>query len=155
MLGGFAIAASRGEASKAAEDVAERESGSERVTGAHRRHVLATDIPRRHEERTDQPAGENSSRLQCVQAENLPPVAGIVVPFVGDEKNLGAQDSGQNNENPKIPSVVAVDPLLLGIADADPEPDQYAGSDQQAISRKAEVANVKKSRKHFLGLREF
>ena len=49
---------------------------------------------------------------------------------------------------PEIPGIVAVDALLLGIADADPEPDQHARGDQDAIGGQVETANVKKSGEH-------
>ena len=59
---------------------------------------------------------------------------------------LAAKNPGQHHQNPEIPCVVTVDALLLGVADADPKPNQHAGRDQQAVGRQAEVANVKESR---------
>ena len=39
----------------------------------------------------------------------------------------------ENNEDAKVPGIVAIDALLLRIAHADPEPDQNARSDEDTI----------------------
>lgn len=148
MIGGLAVAAAGRETAKAAEHVSKGEPGSEGVAGPQRWHVPPSYIPRSHEQRADQTTRKNSSGLQCVEAENLTPVTGICIPFIDDQKDFCAQNPGQNDENPKVPGVIAIDALLFGIANTDPESDQYTRGDQQAISRQAKVANVKESGKH-------
>jgi len=105
-------------------------------------------VPGGHQERADQSAGEYASRLQGVEAENLAPVVGVAAPVVDDVKNLRADDSGENNENAKVPGIVAIDALLLGIAHADPEPDEDARSDQYPVGGEIETANLEKSGEH-------
>ena len=109
---------------------------------------MAPHVPDRREEGGDQPAGKYSSRLQRIEAENLPPVVGVGAPVVDDVENFRSDNSGENDEDAKIPGIVAIDALLLGIADTDPEPDQHARGDQDAIGRQVETANMKKSGKH-------
>src|SRR5208282_3935533 len=134
VIGRFAVTAACREATEASEDVAKGQRGSEGVGGAQHRHAMAPHVPPRHEEGANQSAGKYASRLQRVEAENLPPVVGVVAPVVDDVKNLRPDNSGQDNENAKIPGIVAVDALLLRIAHADPYPQQHARSDQHAIS---------------------
>src|SRR5208282_515625 len=148
VIGRFAVTAACREATEASEDVAKGQSGSEGVGGAQRRHAMALNVPRRHEERADQSAGKYASRLQRVEAENLPPVVRVAAPVVDDVKNLRPDNSGKDNENAKIPGIVAVDALLLRIAHADPNPDQHARGDQDTVGGQVETANVKKSGEH-------
>src|SRR5258706_15696346 len=124
MIGVPAVTASGREASEAAQHVAEGQPGSKSIAGAQGGHMPPSHIPSRHEKRADQAAGKNSAGLQRVEAEYLTPVAGICVPFVDDEQDLGAENTGQNHQDSEVPGVVAVDPLLFGIPDADPESDQ-------------------------------
>src|SRR5258706_6994503 len=105
-------------------------------------------VPDRHQERGNQSAGKYASRLQRVEAENLSPVVGVGAPVVDDVKNFGPDNSGEDNENAKVPGIVAIDTLLLGIADADPESDQHARCDQDTVGRQVETANLKKSGEH-------
>src|SRR5271156_813587 len=105
-------------------------------------------VPGPGEERGNQAAGKHASRLQRVEAEDLPPVVRVRTPVVHDVKNLRPDDSGEHHKNAKIPGIVAVDALLLRIAHADPKPNQDAGGDQHAISGQVETANVKKSGEH-------
>src|SRR6266404_6580185 len=148
MIRMLAVTASRSEASEAAQHMPEGESGSESITGAKRRHVPPAYIPGCHQKRADQAAGKNSAGLQRVKAEDLTPVAGIGIPFIDDEQDLGSENAGQNYKDSEVPGVVAVDALLFGVAYADPHSDQHARRNQQAIGGKAEIANMKKSGKH-------
>jgi hypothetical protein len=146
VIGRFAVAASSGEASEASQHVTEGESGSESIAGAQSRHVAPSHVPRCHEKRADQAAGKNAAGLQRVEAEDLAPVAGVCVPFVNDEQDLCTENAGKNHEDSQVPGVITVDALLFRIADADPQPDQDSGCDQQAVGRKAEITNVEQSR---------
>ena len=110
--------------------------------------MMAPHVPHRGEQRGDQATGKYSSSLKRIKAENLAPITGVGAPVIDDIKNLGANNAGEDDENTKIPGIVAIDTLLLGIAHADPKPDQDARSDQHAISRQVETANVKKSGEH-------
>ncbi len=148
MIGRLAVTAARRETTKATENVAKGKPRSETIGGPQHRHVMAPHVPDGREERGNQPAGKHASRLQRVQAENLPPVVGVGAPVVDDVKNFRADNSGENNEDAEIPGIVAIDALLLGIADTDPKSDQYARGDQDTIGRQVETANVKKSGEH-------
>src|SRR5574337_2056616 len=75
---------------------------------------------------------------------------GVVAPVIHDVENLGANNSAQNHKNSKMPCMLRIDALLLGIAHADPEPDQHSQGHQETVSWKTKVAYVKKSRKHYL-----
>ena len=67
----FAVAASGGEAADAADGVAESEAGGKGVAGAESGHVMLAHVPGCGHERGEQASGENSSRLQSVDAENV------------------------------------------------------------------------------------
>ena len=121
MLGRLAIAASGGETAEPADRMTQREARRECVTGAERGHVMSPHIPGGSHKGREQPSGENSARLQRVDAEDFAQVSGVVTPLVNDVKNLRAHDAAKNHENPEIPGVVAVISEALGIADADPE----------------------------------
>src|SRR5712692_5772699 len=148
-MGFFAIAAAGRKTAKAPEHMTEGQAGRESIAGAQRRHVTPPDVPGRHEKGADQAAGKNSSRLESVEAEDLAPVAGVSIPLIDDEQCLGANNARQNDQDAQIPGIIAIDALLFGIANADPEADQYAGCNQQAIGRQAETANVEESGEHF------
>src|ERR1700690_1064493 len=107
--------------------------------------MMAAHIPGGGEERGNQATGKDAPGLQRVEAENLAPVVGVAAPVIDDVKNFCADDSGQHDQNAEVPGIVSVDPLLLGIADADPKADQHARSDENAISGQVETANVKES----------
>src|SRR5438128_250541 len=128
-MGFFAIAAAGRKTTKAPEHMTEGKTGREPIAGAQRRHVASPHIPGRHEKSADQPARENSSRLQSVEAEDLAPVAGVSIPLIDNEQYLGSNNPRQNDQDTQIPRIIAIDALLLGIAHADPKPDQYAGCD--------------------------
>ena len=148
MFGGFAITAACRVTAKTPQHVTEGKAGRETVHCAKGGHAMAAHIPRAHQQRRDQPAGKHASGLQRVETENLPPVSRVVLPLIHDEQDLGAKNTCQNHENAEVPGVVAINTLLLGIADTDPKPNQDAGCDQQAISRQAEMTNAEESRKH-------
>lgn len=109
---------------------------------------MAAHVPGRHDERGDQSAGKYASSLQCVEAENFAPVVGVSAPVIDDVENFRADDSGEHDENAQIPCIVAIDALLLGVAHADPEPDEDARGDEESVGGQIEAANVKKLREH-------
>src|ERR1700730_9034274 len=113
VIGRFTVTAACRETTKASEDVAKCEPGSEAIRGSQCRHVMTPHVPDRHKERGNQSPGKYASRLQRVEAENLPPVVGVGAPIVDDVKNFRPDNSGENNEDAKIPGLVAVDALLL------------------------------------------
>src|SRR5580658_692193 len=145
MIGRLAIAAAGRETSEASEDVAKGHSGSHRVGGAQGRHVMTPHVPHPCEERANQAARKYSSGLQRVEAENLPPVVRVGAPVVDDVENLSADDSGEDNENAKIPGIVAIDAFFLRIAHRDPKPGEHAQGGHDAIRGQVETANMKKS----------
>src|SRR6266481_2870419 len=106
MIRRLAVAAACRETTEASEDVAKRKPGSEAVGGTQHRHVMPPHIPDRCQEGSNQPAGKHASRLQRVEAENLPPVVSVGAPVVDDVKNLGPDNSGENNEDAKIPGII-------------------------------------------------
>src|SRR5215470_5426844 len=126
--------------------------GRKGVGGPQRRHVVAAHVPRGRQQGSNKTAGKYSSRLQSIEAEDVAPMARITAPVVDDIKNLGADDSGEHHVDAQIPGVVAVDALLLGVADADPQAKQYARRDKESIGGQIEAANMKESRKHVSSL---
>src|SRR5271163_3101015 len=145
----FAVAATSRETAEASENVAERQPGSDAVHGAQRGHVMTPHVPDSHDKCGNQPTGKYASSLQRIETENLAPVVRVGAPVVDDVENFRSDDSGQDHENAKVPGIITVDALLLGIAHDDPKPDQDACSDQHAVSRQVETANLKKSGEHF------
>src|ERR1700675_1141450 len=98
VIGRFAVAAACRETTEASEDVAKRKPGSETISCPQYRHVMPPHVPNRHKERGNQSAGKYASRLQRVEAENLPPVVGVGAPVIDDVKNLRSDNSGENDE---------------------------------------------------------
>src|SRR5580693_3701164 len=111
---------------------------------------MTPNVPGSHEQSGNQAARKYASRLQRIYAKNLTPVIRVRTPVVNDVENFRPNNSGENNKNSKVPSIVAVNSLLLRIAHADPEPDQYARGDENSVSGQVEIANMKKSRKHVI-----
>ena len=103
------------------------------VGRAQHRHVMTPHVPGRREQRRNQAAREYASRLQRAETENLTPVVRVEAPVVDDVKNFRTDDPEEDNQNAKVPGIVAIDALLLGIAHADPKPDQHSRCDQDAI----------------------
>src|ERR1035438_9191285 len=129
MIGGLAETTPGREAAETAQSVAKREARSEAVSRAQNRHVMTAHVPSCHDERSNQSAGEYSACLQGIEAENLAPVIGVTAPVIDDVENFRADDPGENNQDAKVPGIVAVDALLFGVANADPESDQDSGGD--------------------------
>src|SRR4030081_1539268 len=113
VIGWLTVTAACRETAEASEDVAKRKSRSEPIGCAQHRHVVAPHVPDGREERGNQAARKYASRLQRVEAENLPPVVRVGAPVIDDVKNFGPDNSGENNEDAKIPGIVAIDALLL------------------------------------------
>lgn len=119
----FAVAATGGEASDAANGVAQSESRGECVASGQSRHAVLVDIPGRGGKSGNEPAGEYPSRLQGRKTENFMRMGGVVAPVIDDVKDLCANDSAKHDQNAEIPGVFWIDALLFGIADADPKAD--------------------------------
>ena len=98
----------------------------------------------------NQSTGKNASGLQRAETENLARMGAVVAPVVDDVENLCAHDSAQHHQNAEVPGVVRIDALLLRIAHTDPQSDQHAQGDQQAVGGQTEIADMKKSREHCL-----
>ena len=84
---------------------------------------MLADVPRSRGECGDESAGEDAARLQRSQAEYFSGMCGVVAPVIDDVKNLGADDSAEDDQDAEVPCVIAIDSPLLGVADADPEAD--------------------------------
>jgi len=72
----------------------------------------------------------------------------VIAPVIHDVENLGAYDSAQHHQNSKVPGMLRIDALFLGITYADPQPDQHSNGDQKAIGGKAEITKMKESGQH-------
>ena len=66
-------------------------------------------------------------------------------PVEDDVENFGADDSGKDDGDAEVPGVFGFDALLFAIADADPEADEDAGGDQDAVGGDAEAADLEES----------
>ena len=89
--------------------------------------------------------------MQSIDGENFTEILSVDVagaPVVDDVENLGADDSAQDYRDTQVPSVLSFDALLLGVADADPETDQYAGRNQDSVGGDAKTADMEELWKH-------
>src|SRR6185312_7570157 len=148
MTGGFAEAASGGEASHASNRVAKRQPWSKGVKHSQRGKAIVADVPGGSDKCGEQSAGKNAARLHGVPAENLSRIRGVVVPVHQNVKSFRSNDSGQHRGYAKVPRVVAIDPLALGKFHADHEADEHAERDQKSIGGRAETSEMKEGRKH-------
>ena len=71
-------------------------------------------------------------------------------PVVDDVEHLGADNSAENDENSKIPGIVAVIAQPLGVANADPKADQDAHGHQESIGRQEKLSDMKELWEHWL-----
>ena len=74
----------------------------------------------------------------------------VRAPIINDIENLRAHDPAQHHQNPQVPRLFPVNPLLLRIAHTDPQSDQHPHGHQKSIGRQIEIADMKKSGKHLL-----
>ncbi len=149
----FSVAAACGEAAEAANGVAHSEAGSEAVKGTQSGHVMFAQEPDGYGECGEQAAGKNASGLQSVEAEDFAEILSVRVsgaPVENDVENFCADDSGEDEGDAEVPGVFGFDALLLGIADADPEADENACGDEDAVGRDAEAADLEEAREHLL-----
>src|ERR1051326_1340895 len=107
-------------------------------------------IPRGCNKCRDQAPGKNSARLQGRDAENFARMVLVDAPVVDDVEHLGADNAAEHDQNAEIPRVVAVVSQTLGIAYADPKPDQDSHRDQETIRRQEELTDMKKLWEHWL-----
>ena len=124
------------------------QSGSESIARAQGGHVMLPYVPRGGDECGEQASRENSTCLQCVDAEDLSCVCGVIAPLIDDVQNLGADDAAEDDQNPQIPSLVAVVAEALGVAHADPQADQYTQGDKESIGRQKKAPDMKKLWEH-------
>src|SRR5215467_4438903 len=106
--------------------------------------------PSSDQESADQATGKDSPSLKCGQAENLARMFGVGMPVHEDVQNLRAEDSSKHDSDAEIPSFFGLNALLLRIADTDPEADEDAQSDQDAVGWNSKAAEMKKTGKHYL-----
>ena len=93
----FAVAASSGETSHAADGVAQGESRRKSVAGSKSGHVMPAHVPPSGNKRGNQTTGKNASGLQRGNAENLARMRFVVAPLINYIKNLGPDDSAQDH----------------------------------------------------------
>ena len=96
---------------------------------------MLADVPRGCGECGNQASRENTASLQRSQAEDFSGMRGVVAPVVDDVKNLRADDSAEDDEDAKVPGVVSVDAMLLGVANANPKTDEDSECNQKSVSR--------------------
>lgn len=75
---------------------------------------------------------------------------GVIAQVDQNVENLGADDSAENDKNAEIPGFFRIDTLPLRIANADPESEKHTQSHEKSVGGHAEVADMKKSREHYL-----
>src|SRR6267154_2646971 len=131
----FPVAASRCKASNASNRMSQRQPRSKRIASSERGHVMPAHIPRRRRERGNQSARKNSSSLQRGDAENLRRMRLVVAPLINDIEHLRAYNAAEHYQDPQVPRLLAVNPQSLGVAHADPQPDQHSHGNQEAVSR--------------------
>ncbi len=148
VMGRLTVAASGGEASQAPKSVTESKAGGKSVDGAERGHVIFAHVPSGGQEGGEQPSRENSSGLQCIDAEDLADMGGVIAPLVDDVENLGAQDAAQNDENAQVPSLVRVIAEAFCVADTDPKTEQDSKRNEESIGRQEETSDMKKLWEH-------
>src|SRR5581483_3324611 len=149
VMSGLAVAASGGEATDASDGVTKSEARSECITGTERRHMFSVHVPRGGDERREQAPGKDSSRLQRGDAENLARMCRVVAPLVNDVKNLRAQDSAEDNQDPEIPSLVTVVAEALGISNADPKTQEHTQRNKESVCREEETSDMNKLWEHW------
>src|SRR5262249_15033604 len=147
----FSVATSGCKAAKPTDGMPDRQPGSESVAGGQRWHLIFAQEPPGNNECRHQPAGENASGLQSIKRENLAQVLSVHVagtPIENYVENFRADNAGQHDRNAEVPCVLSFNSLFLCMADANPEPNQDAECDENAVRGDSEVANVEESRKH-------
>ena len=110
--------------------------------------MVLAHVPCSCNERSQQPAREYSASLQRIDTEDLTNMRGVIAPLIDDVKDLRSHNATKHHEDAEIPRVIAVVPETLGIAHADPQPQQDAERDQKSISRKEEASVMKKLWEH-------
>jgi len=148
MMRRFTVATSGCEAANASDGVSQGQTGSERVAGAEWRHVVLAHVPSRGDEGGEQASGEDSSGLQRRDAENLARMSRVIAPLIDDVEDFRAENSAENNQDPEIPSLVAVIAEPFGVADTDPKPEQDSQRDKESVGRQEEASDVKKLWEH-------
>ena len=101
---------------------------------------MSPHVPGRGQKRSEQASGENTASLEGVQAEDFADVRGVVAPLIDDVKHFGAHNAAKDDEDSKIPSLVAVVSQALGVTHTDPKPDQDAHRYQESVGRKKELS---------------
>ena|SRR5580704_8357403 len=115
--------------------MANSEARRERITRGQRGKVVPPDIPDRREQSGHESTRKYSASLQRVDAEDVGGMCGVQAPVVDDVQDLGADDSAQHHQNAEIPGLLAIDALLFGVANADPEAEENAQRNQKTVGR--------------------
>src|SRR5690349_8632970 len=110
--------------------------------------MMLAHIPGSSNKCRNQSTGKNSARLQGRDAENFAGMVLVRAPVIDDVQDLGSDNAAEHHQNAEIPRVVAVVSHALGIAHADPKPDQDSHRDQESIRRQEELTDMKKLWEH-------
>src|ERR1700757_249222 len=105
--------------------------------------MMPADVPHSRKEGSDQSAGKNAPGLQRADAEDVGGMRSVGAPVIDDVKDLRAKNAAQHDQNAEIPCLVGIDPLLGGVAHADPQADQDASGDEESVRGKEEAAGMK------------
>jgi hypothetical protein len=112
--------------------------------------MIFPDIPGGGCEGGEEASGKNSACLERGDAEDIAEMVLVDAPVIDDVEDFGADNSAKHDENTEVPGFVAVDAHAFAVAHADPEADQDAGRNQQAIGGQEEAAVMKNLRKHLI-----
>jgi len=148
MMRWFAVTASSGEAADSSDGMPEGQAGRERIAGAEWWHVVLAHIPGCGDKCREQASGEDSSRLKCGDAEDLAGMGRVIAPLVNDVENFRAENTAEDDQDSEVPSFVAVIAEALGVADANPKPEQDAQGDKESVGREEEASEVKELWEH-------
>src|SRR3954471_10272532 len=95
--------------------------------------MVLPDVPRGGNEGEEQPSGKNSACLKRIDAENFSGVRRVIAPLIDHVQHLCADDAAQDDQNPKIPSMVSVVAQALGIPNADPKTKQDSRRHKESV----------------------
>ena len=144
-----APAAAGGKASHPSNRVSQSQSRSKSIRGRQRRQMMLPHIPCRTNQRRQQSTRKHSTRAQCTHTENFARMIYVKIPINQDVENLRPDNAGQHHQNSQIPGSLRINPLLLGITHADPQPHQHSQGHQESIRGQAKSSDVKKLWKHY------
>src|SRR6266550_8151259 len=112
--------------------------------------MMFADVPDGGQECADESAGKNAAGLQRADAENVGRMRDVGTPVIDDVQDFRANNAAQHDQDAEVPCLVGIDALPGGVAHADPQANQNAGGDQEAVGRKEKAAGMEKLRVHRL-----